>query len=170
MTFSLSPSDVLVSIVTAGDAGIVLNLFLPSASPALRSDDGVGLVVVRGAVLVAVRGLAAVDVLLFFGGLAAVNVLLFFGGLAAVVVLLLFDGLNGFALPAGLLSGVGEGWIVARLSGVVVVGFETEVRLAVLPDSDIRFAGFPRLLFFFSSPDAPDLPPSSPEASDGRDL
>ena len=142
----LSSSEGSASVLTAGDAGIVLKRFLPSATPALRREDVMGLVLVRCVVFGAVRA----------------------AGVAGVLVV--FVGLRVLARPTGFLSEVGEGWIVDLLSGVAELAFVVEVRPIVLPANDILLAGFPRLVFFFSSPDAPDLVPSSFEASEGRAL
>jgi hypothetical protein len=59
---------------------------------------------------------------------------------------------------------------VDLLSGVADTAFAAEVRPTVPPASDILFAGLPIPLVFFSSPEAPDLTPSSFDTRDGRDL
>jgi len=59
---------------------------------------------------------------------------------------------------------------VDLLSGVADTAFVAEVRPSVPPASDILFAGLPIPLVFFSSPEAPDLTPSSFDTKDGRDL
>ena len=56
------------------------------------------------------------------------------------------------------------------LSGVADTAFVAEVRPSVPPASDILFAGLLIPLVFFSSPEAPDLTPSSFDTRDGRDL
>jgi hypothetical protein len=130
------------SILTAGEAGIVLSRFLPSETPALRSEEVKGLVLVRCVLLAVVLE-------------------------AGVVGVLLFEGLSVLARATGFLSDVGEGWIVALLSGVADTAFVRDARPNVPPASDILFAGFPIPLGFFSSPEAPDLLLSSFEARDG---
>jgi hypothetical protein len=56
------------------------------------------------------------------------------------------------------------------LSGVADAAFVAEVRPNAPPASDILFASLPIPLVFFSSPEAPDLAPSSFDTKDGRDL
>ena len=55
-------------------------------------------------------------------------------------------------------------------SGVADTAFVAEVRPTVPPASDILFAGLLIPLVFFSSPEAPDLTPSSIDTRDGRDV
>ena len=146
-SFSLSSSDGPASILTAGDAGIVLKRFFPPTTPALRREEANGLEAPRA-------GASAVG---REPGMAG--------------PLLLLDGLSILERSRGLSLVVGGGCKVDLLSGVAETVLAAVARLVVVvPDNDIFFAGPPIPIFFLSSVDEIDISVSSIIGADGRGL
>ena len=133
------------SVLTAGEAGIVLNRFLPSVAARPRVDD------VKGRVD---RGVAVV-VAAFEAGVV--------GGRVVLV------GLRVLPRAAVLLSIAVDDCIVDRRSGVAETVFDGG-GWVVLPARDIRFAEPVMPGFRFSSPEAPDFDFSSTELREARGL
>ena len=139
--FSLSSPDGSTSVLTAGEAGMVLSLFLPSETPVLRSED--------------VTGRESLET-------PPIGVLV----LGVVGVLVVFVGLNVVARPIGFRSLMGDGCMVDLLSETSNAGLTVVLPGRVLPAKDILFAGLAILERFVSSPDAPDLAASSVDVMD----